>query len=116
MWTFNGRFDFLQPTSDARGESIEETMGPSADEDDCAATGSKREDVSMDVQSPPETDAAGQSWFTTEKPLEQCRRAMAAAEDRILIVSDVSKHSGAKKYGSIRNPSALQDCCDGWTS
>jgi hypothetical protein len=84
-------------------------MGGSADEDDCAATDSKREDVSMCVQSRPETDAAGQSWFTTEKPLEQCRRAMAAGEDRILIVCDVSKHSGAKKYGSIRDPSALQD-------
>jgi hypothetical protein len=34
---------------------------------------------------------------------------MAAGEDRILIVCDVSKHSGAKKYGSIRDPSALRD-------
>jgi hypothetical protein len=84
-------------------------MGGSADEDDCAATNSKRQDVSMCVQSRPKTDAAGQSWFTTEKPLEQCRRAMAAGEDRILIVCDVSKDSGAKKYGSIRDPSALQD-------
>jgi hypothetical protein len=44
-------------------------MGGSADDDDCAATDSKREDVSMCVQSRPETDAAGQPWFTTEKPL-----------------------------------------------
>jgi hypothetical protein len=66
--------------SDARGESIEDTMGGSADDDDCAATNSKREDVSMWVQSRPEIDAAGQSWFTTEKPLEQCRRRWRLAK------------------------------------
>jgi hypothetical protein len=84
-------------------------MRGSADDNDCAAADSMREDVSVCVQSTPETDAAGQSWFTTEKPLEQCRRAMAAGKDSILIVCDVSKHSGAKKYGSIRDPSALLD-------
>jgi hypothetical protein len=105
--TFKGHLQQLP--SDVKDESIEETKGPSAAEDDCAATDDEREDVSMFVQSTPETDAAGQRWFTTGKPLEQCRRAMAAGEDRILIVCDVTKHSGAKKFGSIRNPSALQE-------
>jgi hypothetical protein len=109
-WTFKGRFDVLQqPPSEAKVESIEDTMEGSVNVDDSMATDSKRENVSMCVQSPPETDAAGQSWFTTGKPLEQCRRAMAVGEDRILIVCDVSKHLGAKKYGSICDPSALQD-------
>jgi hypothetical protein len=109
-WTFKGRFDFLQqPPSDARDESVDDTMGGSVNGGDSEATNSKREEVSMCVQSRPKIDAARQSWFTTGKPLEQCRRAMAAGEDRILIVCNVSKHLGAKKYGSIRDPSALQD-------
>jgi hypothetical protein len=47
-WTFKGRFDFLQqPPSDAKGESVENTMGKSIDVDDCAAIDNKGEDVSM---------------------------------------------------------------------
>jgi hypothetical protein len=108
--TFKGHFDSLQQLpSDEKGQSIEETKGPSAAEVDCAATDDEREGVSMSVQSTSETDAAGQRWFTTGKPLEQCRRAMAACEDSVLIVCDVSKHLGAKKFGSICNPSALQE-------
>jgi hypothetical protein len=60
------------------------------------------------AQSGPETDAAGQYWFTLEKPLERCREAMAACGNRILIACDVSK-GGAKKFGSVRDPSALQE-------
>jgi hypothetical protein len=108
--TFKGRFDFLQQLPfDAKGKSVDDTMEGSADGGDSEATNSKREDMFMCVQSRPETDAAGQSWLTTEKPMEQCRWAMAAGKDRILIVCDVSKHLGAKTYGSIRDPSAMQD-------
>jgi hypothetical protein len=61
------------------------------------------------AQTRPETDVAGQYWFARGKPLEQCRRVMAARGDGILIACDVTKDSGAKNFGSVRDPSTLQE-------